>query len=615
MSIQQQLNFLKQVEPFSALSLKELTHLASALDVVYFPLKTTLELSSRASSKQSTFLYFVIKGHIAEFDESNRQRAVYGANTFFGDGLLLKRESYLRYEVIEEAIAYRLPQAVFLELMSQPEIQGFFIDDITAKLNRLHAQIQAESSSEALMGVVEEAPLQSLVEVNESTGIGECVQKMQQYQTDACVVHFSASNEVGIVTSIDLLNALALDHLSVESEVGSLATVPIISVHQFDYLFNALLKMTKFRINRLVVRSDDGLVGVLHQKDLMGMFANQSGLVVLSVQQAEKIEDLKSVIHQIDALVINLNNRGVKTHYIAKLVNELHRKIMEKVFEFLKPFPELESGCLLVMGSEGRAEQVIRTDQDNAFILPDSAKNLPGLVDFMQEFTHSLIELGFPPCPGNIMVSNPVWCQTLSNLKQQLREWMTQPTADAFMNLSIFFDADVVLGDESLLLEAKQVMLTWVAANQHFLPHFAKPVLQFETPISFFGKLVTDKKSHKSQIDLKKGGVFPIVHGVRCLAIEKGILKTNTHWRIKALMEQGVLTDSFGIELGETLNFLNTLRLESMVDQVRRNKMPNNFLQVSDLTPIQQDLLKEAFNVVNRFKKLIDHHFKVSAVL
>jgi len=615
MSIQQQLHFLKQVEPFSALSLKELTHLASALDVVYFPFKTTLELSSHTSSKQSAFLYFVIKGHIAEFDEHNRQRAIYGANTFFGDALLLKRESYLRYEVIEEAIAYRLPQAIFLELVSQPEIQGFFIDDITAKLNRLHAQIQAESSSEALMGIVEEAPLQTLVEVTESTSIGECVQKMQHFKTDACIVGFQSSSDLGIVTSIDLLNALALDHFSVDAEVGRLATVPIVSVHQFDYLFNALLKMTKFRINRLVVRSDDGLLGVLHQKDLMGMFANQSGLVVLSIQQAEHIDDLKNVIHQVDALVINLNNRGVKTHYIAKLVNELHRKIMEKVFEFLKPFPELESGCLLVMGSEGRAEQVIRTDQDNAFILPDSAKNLPGLVDFMQAFTHGLIELGFPPCPGNIMVSNPVWCQTLSDFKEQLRNWMIDPSADAFMNLSIFFDADVVLGDESLLLEAKQVMLNWIASNRHFLPHFAKPVLQFDTPINFFGKLVMDKKSHKSQIDIKKGGVFPIVHGIRCLAIEKGILKTNTHWRIKELMKQGVLTEAFGIELGETLNFLNTLRLESMVEQVRRNKVPNNFLQVSELTPIQQDLLKEGFNVVNRFKKLVDHHFNVSSVL
>jgi CBS domain-containing protein len=213
------------------------------------------------------------------------------------------------------------------------------------------------------------------------------------------------------------------------------------------------------------------------------------------------------------------------------------------------------------------------------------------------------------------MVSNPVWTRPLSDFKQQLRDWMTAPSGDAFMNLSIFFDAEAVLGDEQLLLDAKRTMMSWVDSNRHFLPHFAKSVLQFDTPIGFFGKLVTDKDAKDPKIDLKKGGIFPIVHGVRCLALEHGILKTNTHWRIKALMDMGVLTEHFGIELGETLNFLNTLRLESMVEQMQLEQAPDNLIRVSGLTQLQQDLLKDAFNVVNQFKKLIEQHYKLHAVM
>lgn len=615
MSVQQQLNFLKQVEPFSALNESTLLSLAEALDVVYFPLGERLELSSGEAANENAFLYFVIKGHVAEFDENQRQVAVYGSHTYFGESFLLKRAAYRRYDVIEEAIVYRLPQEAFLEVMQQPEIEGFFIDDITAKLNRMHAQIQAESSSESLMGVVEDAPRQALIEVSETETIQACVRQMQALKTDACVVVFQGEAERGIVTSIDLLNGLALNDYAVTDAVGPLATRPVMTVHQFDYLFNALLKMTKYRINRLVVRSDDAMLGILHQKDLMGMFANQSGLVVLSIQQAESFEELKGVADRIDHLVVNLNNRGVKTHYIAKLVNELHRKMLERVFEFLSPPEALQKGCLLVMGSEGRAEQVIRTDQDNAFILPDTVEISPGLATFMQTFSARLIELGFPPCPGQIMVSNPVWTRPLSDFKQQLRDWMTAPSGDAFMNLSIFFDAEAVLGDEQLLLDAKRTMMSWVDSNRHFLPHFAKSVLQFETPIGFFGKLVTDKDAKDPKIDLKKGGIFPIVHGVRCLALEHGILKTNTHWRIKALMDMGVLTEHFGIELGETLNFLNTLRLESMVEQMQLEQAPDNLIRVSGLTQLQQDLLKDAFNVVNQFKKLIEQHYKLHAVM
>lgn len=615
MSTQQALNFLHQVTPFSSLNDKSLTQVAEALDVVYFALGAQLEMSQTETAKQNAFLYFVIKGHVAEYDADQQQRAVYGHNTFFGDAILLKKENYLRYDMIEEAILYRLPKSVFLEFIQQPEIENYFIDDILTKLNRLQAQAQAEASSDALMGVVIDAPWQKLVEVSEQTPIQQCVMQMHQQQTDACVVHF-AEGEAGIATVIDLLNALALESLPIEAEVGPIATRPIMTVHQFDYLFNALLKMTKFHLNRLVVRSDEGLLGILHQKDLMSLFANQSGLAVVKIQQAQSVEALKSVVDEIDRLVIHLNNRGVKTHYIAKLVNELHRKLIEKVFTLLAAEqPELNQGCLLVMGSEGRAEQVIRTDQDNAFIWPDALQKPPGLAVFMQQLSLALMDLGFPKCPGDIMVSNPEWCLSLSDFKQQVRDWLNQPTGDSLMKVSILLDAEAVVGNASLLAALKQTLFNWVDANQHFLPHFAKPVLMFDAPVNFFGHWVKDKPSGQAKIDLKKTGIFPIVHGVRCLALKQGISKTNTHWRIKALMDSGVLEESFGFELGEVLNFMNTLRLEAMVAQLNCEKTPDNFILVTQLSSLQQDLLKEGFKVVARFKQLIDHQFKVSAVL
>lgn len=621
MSTQQALNFLHQVPPFSSLNDKVLVTIAGAMDVVYFALGSELEITQAQSEKQNGYLYFVIKGHVAEYDAEQRQRAVYGHNTFFGDAILLQKESFLRYEVIEESILYRLPQSTFLALLAQPKMEGYFVDDILTKLNRLQSQRQAEASSDALMGVVSDAPWQNLVVASAEASIRDCVEQMHQQQTDACVIE-QQDEEPGIVTSIDLLNALALKEYPLDDAVGAIANRPLVTVHQFDYLFNALLKMTKYRVNRLVVRSDEGLVGVLHQKELMSVFANQSGLAVVKIQQAQSVTDLKVVIDEIDRLVIHLNNRGVKTHYIAKLVNELHRKLIQKVFELLSAdMPEIQQGCLLVMGSEGRAEQVIRTDQDNAFILPDSVQKQPAprghnsLGVLMQQFSQALIDLGFPVCPGHIMVSNPEWCLTLSEFKQQLRDWLNHPTADSLMKVSILFDAEAILGEANLLTELKQTLFKWVAANQHFLPHFAKPVLMFDAPINFFGHWVKDKPSGQAQIDIKKTGIFPIVHGVRCLALKHGIVKTNTHWRIKALMDMGVLDETFGFELGEVLNFMNTLRLEAMIVQLNCEKTPDNLIKVTHLSSLQQDLLKEGFKVVGRFKQRIDRQFKVSAVL
>ncbi|BBP43607.1 putative nucleotidyltransferase substrate binding domain-containing protein [Thiosulfativibrio zosterae] len=611
MSIQQQRQFIENIAPFNELSQLLLNDMAGAVDVVYFQMGASFEISL----SENAFLFFVIKGRVAEFDSAKRHQATYGAHTFFGEAVLLKQEDRLFYEVTEEAILYRLPQDIFLACLTSESVKSFFVDDITTKLNKHHSQLQAESSSEMMMASVSQAPLKKLVILPQTTSIKACVMALNEANTDACIVEGDEGQQ-GIVTITDLLNALALKDAPLSSAIGSLANYPVVSVHQFDYLFNALLKMTQHHINRLAVRSDTGLIGFLHQKELMSMFANQSGLVTFSIQQADDLETLKTAMGQIDSLVASLFNRGVKTHYIAKLVNALHRKVIEKVVQICDKNNQFNQACFLVMGSEGRAEQVLRTDQDNALLLPDALEySTAELQAYTDALTQALVTLGFPRCSGNIMVCNPLWSKKFTEFNTMIKDWLRSPNENTFMNLAIFVDAEPVCGDEQLLLDTKKMLLDWIAGHKQFLSHFAKPVLQFETPVSFFGSLVTENIKQESKIDLKKGGIFPIVHGVRCLAMERGITKNNTHWRIKALMDQKVLTEKFGLELGETLNYLNSLRLEAMLFQQQAGLEMDNFVRVDRLTQQQQGLLKESFLVVNRFKKLIEHHFKLHHVL
>lgn len=610
MSIQQQRSFLENIAPFNELSNGLLNEISGALDVVYFQMDESFEITL----SESAFLYFVIKGRVTEFDTAGRHQATYVSNTFFGDAVLLKQVESLKYDVTEEAILYRLPQENFTFRLQSDAVKSFFVDDITTKLNKRHSQLQAESSSEMMMASVSQAPLNALFILPENTSIKDCVAQLNLAKTDACIVE-NAQGEQGIVTGTDLLNALAVAAVPLDSPIGSWASYPVVSVHQFDYLFNALLKMTQHHINRLVVRNDQGLIGFLHQKELMSLFANQSGLVTFSIQKAEDMPSLQAAMLQIESLISSLFNRGVKAHYIAKLVNALHRKVIEKVVKICDENAKFNQACFLVMGSEGRAEQILRTDQDNALLLPDDSVATPIEIQaYTQRLTAALVDLGFPRCPGNIMVSNPLWSQKVSDFQEMIKAWLRTPTEEAFMNLSIFMDAEAVSGDATLLQKTKKMVLNWMAGHPQFLSHFAKPVLQFDTPVSFFGSLVTETKNQEAKIDLKRGGIFAIVHGVRCLAMEKGITKTNTHWRIKALMDQKILTESFGLELGETLNYLNSLRLESMLHQKQSMDELDNFVRVGRLSSQQQVLLKDSFLVVNRFKKLLEHHFKLHQV-
>lgn len=616
MAITQQRDFLAQIPPFDQLEEALLNELADSMDVVYLPNKTLIKFDERQEQKS---LYLLIKGKVAEIQDGE-VTSRYSVRGFFGDtDVLAETQRQAHYEVQEEAIAYKLPAKLFLRAFDQShDFAHFFNSSIVEKLNRIHEALQSATSTEVMMDTVCSAPLQPYVSLNEACTLHHAAQLMVEHRTDACIVEFEES-EIGIVTSTDILKLIAKREPGFESlTLDGLANRPVQTVHEFDYLFNALLKMTRFQVDRLVVRGDQGYKGFLHQKDLMSLFANQSGLVLLKVEQAQSVADLVVLGEQIDGLIGNLNRKGIKTHYIAKLVNELHRKMIYKLVEFLLPTHLRDKVCLFVMGSEGRSEQVIRTDQDNALIYADDLTEceLGELESFAASFIATLQEMGFPPCPGNIMLSNADWRMSQRAFMQKVTDWFANPSEENFMYAAILFDAETVFGQQQWLSQLKQTLQHEKERYSNFLRHFAVSVLRFKTPIGFFGGLVVDSESGHEVIDIKKGGIFSIVHGVRCYALEAGIEKTNTHWRIKALMDAGVFEQEFGIELGETLNFLNTLRLESMLQQLAEGvEVPDNKIRLSELSHMQQDLLKQSFSVVDDFKKRINHHFALDGLL
>jgi CBS domain-containing protein len=190
-----------------------------------------------------------------------------------------------------------------------------------------------------------------------------------------------------------------------------------------------------------------------------------------------------------------------------------------------------------VLGSEGREEQVLKTDQDNALILRDDFL-IPSLAQITAEFTDSLIEFGYPRCPGNIMVSNPYWTKSVTAFKDELFQWIVHPTHDSFLQFAIFCDARAVAGDENLLRHVKDRMYRLLGDHRSFYSQFAKATVAFETPLGFFTNFVLEK--NRDELDIKKGGIFPIVHGVRSLALEYRLPQTNTVDRITALSQRNL---------------------------------------------------------------------------
>ena len=280
--------------------------------------------------------------------------------------------------------------------------------------------------------------------------------------------------------------------------------------------------------------------------------------------------------------------------------------LLSRLFGMIAPDEIRTGSCLVVMGSEGRGEQVVRTDQDNGLILAGPVDKAT-LDAFRDDFSGALASFGFPPCPGNVMVRNPVWSKPLSDYLADFRRWVVLPDEAAHMNVAIFYDARAVAGDAELLTKAKAVLIDLIRGEQAYLAHFARAVDAFTTPIGLFNNLITSEGNGDS-LDLKKGGIFPIVHGIRSLAIEHGLLETATDKRIAQLREIGVLKADFARELSQTFQFLLMLRLDGQLAASAGTS--GTLVRPSSLSSMERDLLRDAFQVVKQFRELIRHHFK-----
>ena len=416
---------------------------------------------------------------------------------------------------------------------------------------------------------------------------------------------------VGIFTERDVRERMVLMGLPETTPIGGLANYDLITLDRDDFLFNALVLMTERAIRHVVVTRGGEIEGLFEQADLLGYLSNSSYVIASKIDRATTPEDLKAASDahpETDPLAVRARREAA-----------LHRPDRQR------PQPQdLPSGlrpcragrdagrcCLMVMGSEGRGEQLLRTDQDNGLIFRDEPDEVERDA-FAQAFSRALIDLGYPPCPGNVMVSNPEWAKSLDAYELDLRRWVSHPTGDAFLKLAILIDASAVAGDGGLLSDLKAHLLGLVKREEAFCGHFAKATLAFATPLGFFNRFLVEQGPNGTKgLDIKKGGIFPVVHGVRSLALEYRVAETNTISRIQALSGRGPFSEDFTADLIEAFDFMVMLRLREQFAALDRGESYGNIIDVDHLGSFERNLLRDSLKIVKQFKSDVAHHFRL----
>ncbi|MDP2004190.1 MAG: putative nucleotidyltransferase substrate binding domain-containing protein [Rubrivivax sp.] len=420
---------------------------------------------------------------------------------------------------------------------------------------------------------------------------------------------------LGIFTTTDLRDALLRPVPPQQLAVREVAHFDLVSIGVDADLFEALWLMVRHRVHRLVVLEGDAVLGVLSQLDLVSFVSNHSHIVALQIDDATSLADLRAAARRVDEMIKLLHGAGIRIERITRLVSELNTRLFSRLWALLAPPEVVANTCLVVMGSEGRGEQILKTDQDNALLLRDGFE-WPGLGALTTEFNAALAELGYPPCPGDIMLTNPRWCQPLAAFRQTIYSWMYGadggPVPDGPMHLAIFFDAVAVAGDASLLEQARAYLERVLSGDDALLARFAAAADQFQEPGHWFKRLTT--RRNEQPLDLKKLGTFPIVHGVRALSLQYGVRERSTAARLAQLVVQQRIDAGLASDLVDALQLLMSIRLTHQLQQREQGLAASNEVRPSDLSTLEREPLHDALAIVRRFRQFLRQHFRTETL-
>jgi CBS domain-containing protein len=594
--------------PFDCLTPDQQRLVRDSVDVAYYPQgQTILEVG-----QATTHLWVIIKGFVTQYD-GDEVITTYGPDdTFDGRGLVAGKASS-RFVAAEEVVAYQLARQTVTDLIADNDTFGALLfSDLGQKLSALSQRQSQQEMQSLTLSRVDEAFVRPAHFLDHDADVLSAVRVLHDHRTRCVLVRDTTLTppRLGIFTATMLQRAVLKGVPLEQQTVGELAHFPIHTVRPSDQVGDALALLMRHRVHRLVVAEGDEIIGVLEALDVFSFLSNHSHLISVQLESAASIDELAQAANQITRMVTTLYRGGMRVGLIARLVQDLNARLFERAWQLIAPPDLVANSCLFVMGSEGRGEQLLKTDQDNGLILRNGYDAPADLDAICQRFSQALASFGYPECPGHIMVSNPSWRKSAGDFGQMVQQWLLMPSPDSLMNLAIFLDAHAVCGDAHLLSEVQQALMRLATDNDAMLARFASAIDAFGNSQGWWNRLLgLDEGLH-----LKKEGIFPIVHGVRSLALANHLEEKGTVARIEALVTRNVLSIGLGHELTQSLHFFMGLKLKAALHQMDVQQAVTGTVDVGKLTTLERDLLKDALGVVKHFKSLLRGRFKLDAL-
>lgn len=605
--------FLQVYPPFDRLPPGALARLVASLQIEYFAAGHEI---LRFGGEPARFLYVIRKGGVDLLRDEGGQPQIFdtlGPGEAFGHPSLIRgRPPIVTARAHTETLALLLPAEQFHQLRrDHPAFAEFFAAAALERLDFALKSRHAEAAPSLFQQRMRDLVRRPVIFVRPDVSVGEAARQMREHDVSCLVVDTPPYDLLdegsGIVTDRDLRNRVLAAGLPASTPIDAVMTAPAITIAAESLVFEGLLQMLERRIHHLPVIEGGVVIGLVTDTDILREQSTSPLFLPRLLERARSLADLRHYGDQVFSTVAGLIDSNARFSDLGRVVAVAHDALIQRLLRDL----EAELGpppvpyAWLVVGSEGRYEQTLRTDQDNALIYADGGP--PEAEAYFRQLSELMVErlvrCGFPRCPGEIMASNPVWRQPLAVWQRYFDGWIDTPDEENLLRTAIFFDFRQIHG--ALNAEAALrpiVRRAW--ANRLFLARLSRATLRTPAPLSFFRGLALERRGdQKGLLDLKLRGTAMVVDLARFFALEAGCAQTNTVARLRAAWPEASLSEGEAEALIQAFELLSLLRVKHQRAQIERGLAPTNLVAVASLGPLEQRELKESLQAIARIQR------------
>lgn len=519
-------------------------------------------------------------------------------------GVLSARPYGFEVSAAEDTLVLTVPGAVLRGLLAHAPVATFFIAQQSDWIREAVAGVsEADRGGAVLRTRLSDMVRREPLTTRADSSIRDAAALMREHRVSSLLVVDEEGHLAGIVTDRDLRNRVVAEALDVAAPVGTIMTRDPISLPPDALALEAMLEMMTRGIHHLPLVLDGRTVGVVTSTDIIRLEQSSPLYLAREVENQTDIEGLAGIVGRLPELVEGLVAQDALASDITRVVSlvgdGVQRRLIQMAHERFGDAPV--PYCWVVLGSQARYESALRGDQDTALILDDGVtpEQQAWFAEFAAAVTDGLEQVGYPRCPGEIMAANPRWRQTEQQWRRTFATWIDEPTPDALVSASIFFDMRPIAGDAAMAERLLSRVLARTPQAGPFLAHLIKQAVQRQPPLGLFRGLVVERGGdHKSHLDLKHRGVGPVVEMGRVHGLAVGARAVDTRGRLEAARAVGRLTGPGADDLLGAFEYISHVRLQHQVQRVRAGEDPDNFLAPDTLTSFEKRTLKDAFAVV-----------------